>query len=425
MNTPLILKLILLLLLLFCSAFFSSSETALSTVNRLRIRSLTEDGNRRAALVQKVIGDSSRMLSAILIGNNLANIGASSLATSVTIDMFGNSAVGITTGILTLLVLIFGEITPKTMATLRAERLSMAFAPVIYALMVILTPVIFIVNLLSRGVLRLFGIKNIHPRLKVTEREIRTIVDLGQKTGAIESEEKAIINNLFDFGDTEASDIMIPRIDMVFASDESDYDELLEIFRKEKFTRIPIYHETNDYVIGIVNIKDLLLCEPEQFHLESLLRKPYFTYLHKNTAELFVEMRKASLPMAIVLDDYGTTAGLITLEDLIEEIVGEIHDESDYDDDSPIRKTGPREYLIEASMSLDDVNEALGTSFYSDDYDSIGGLMIEKLDHIPKMREAVMMPDGCFLQVRSKTNHKINKILLKLPAEESSPKNPS
>ncbi len=415
MYPALIIKLIILILLLLCSAFFSASETALSTVNRLRIRSLAEDGSRRAALVQKVIGDSSRMLSAILIGNNIANIGASSLATSITIDLFGSSAVGITTGVLTLLVLIFGEITPKTMATLRAERLSMAFSPVIYFLMRVLTPVIFIVNLLSRGVLRLFGIKNINPKLKVTEREIRTIVDLGQKTGAIESEEKVIINNLFDFGDAEASDIMIPRIDMVFASDGSDYDELLEIFRREKFTRIPVYHDTNDNVIGIINIKDLLLCDPDQFHLDQLLRKPYFTYLHKNTAELFVEMRKASLPMAIVLDDYGTTAGLITLEDLIEEIVGEIHDESDYDDDAPIHKIAPREYLVEAAMSLDDVNEALGTSFYSEDYDSIGGLMIEKLDHIPKMREAVMMPDGCFLQVRSKTNHKINKIYLKLP----------
>lgn len=415
MDISSVIQLIILVILLALSAFFSSSETALTTVNRIRMRSLAEEGNKRAAKVLKITDDSAKMLSAILIGNNVVNLTASSLATTLAIHIFGNAGAGIATGILTVLILIFGEISPKTMATLRAEKISLQFCNVIWLLMKILTPVIFLINHLSMLVLRLLGVKASEGRQAMTESELRTIVDVSHESGVIESEEKEMINNVFDFGDALAKEVMVPRIDMTFAQVDSSYDEILDIFREDRFTRLPIYEETTDDVIGILNIKDLLLCDREHFSVRELMRKPYFTYEHKHTADLLVEMRNSSINIAIVLDEYGTTAGLLTLEDLIEEIVGEIRDEYDYDEEDPIQKISDHEYLVEGSMNLEDFSDALNLHLESDDYDSIGGYMIGLLDHLPKIRESITTPDGIFLQVRTKNKHRIEKIYVRLP----------
>lgn len=415
MDISSVIQLIILVILLALSAFFSSSETALTTVNRIRMRSLAEEGNKRAAKVLKITDDSAKMLSAILIGNNVVNLTASSLATTLAIHIFGNAGAGIATGILTVLILIFGEISPKTMATLRAEKISLQFCNVIWLLMKILTPVIFLINHLSMLVLRLLGVKASEGRQAMTESELRTIVDVSHESGVIESEEKEMINNVFDFGDALAKEVMVPRIDMTFAQVDSSYDEILDIFREDRFTRLPIYEETTDDVIGILNIKDLLLCDREHFSVQELMRKPYFTYEHKHTADLLVEMRNSSINIAIVLDEYGTTAGLLTLEDLIEEIVGEIRDEYDYDEEDPIQKISDHEYLVEGSMNLEDFSDALNLHLESDDYDSIGGYMIGLLDHLPKIRESITTPDGIFLQVRTKNKHRIEKIYVRLP----------
>ena len=425
MDISSVIQLIILVILLALSAFFSSSETALTTVNRIRMRSLAEEGNKRAAKVLKITDDSAKMLSAILIGNNVVNLTASSLATTLAIHIFGNAGAGIATGILTVLILIFGEISPKTMATLRAEKISLRFCNVIWLLMKILTPVIFLINHLSMLVLRLLGVKASEGRQAMTESELRTIVDVSHESGVIESEEKEMINNVFDFGDALAKEVMVPRIDMTFAQVDSSYDEILDIFREDRFTRLPIYEETTDDVIGILNIKDLLLCDREHFSVRELMREPYFTYEHKHTADLLVEMRNSSINIAIVLDEYGTTAGLLTLEDLIEEIVGEIRDEYDYDEEDPIQKIsdheeelvdlGDGQYLVEGSMNLEDFSDALNLHLESDDYDSIGGYMIGLLDHLPKIRESITTPDGIFLQVRTKNKHRIEKIYVRLP----------
>ena len=400
-------QLIVLVILLALSAFFSSSETALTTVNRIRMRSLAEEGNKRAARVLQVTDDSAKMLSAILIGNNVVNLTASSLATALALRIFGNAGAGIATGILTVLILIFGEISPKTMATLRAEKISLRFCNIIWLLMKVLTPVIFIINHLAMLVLRLMGVKASEGRQAMTESELRTIVDVSHESGVIESEEKEMINNVFDFGDALAKEVMIPRIDMTFAQVDNTYDEILDIFREDRFTRLPVYEETTDDVIGILNIKD--------FSDRELMREPYFTYEHKHTADLLVEMRNSSINIAIVLDEYGTTAGLLTLEDLIEEIVGEIRDEYDYDEEDPIQKISDHEYLVEGSMNLADFSDELNLHLESDDYDSIGGYMICLLDHLPKIRESITTPDGIFLQVRTKNKHRIEKIYVRLP----------
>ena len=408
-------QLIVLVILLALSAFFSSSETALTTVNRIRMRSLAEEGNKRAARVLQVTDDSAKMLSAILIGNNVVNLTASSLATALALRIFGNAGAGIATGILTVLILIFGEISPKTMATLRAEKISLRFCNIIWLLMKVLTPVIFIINHLAMLVLRLMGVKASEGRQAMTESELRTIVDVSHESGVIESEEKEMINNVFDFGDALAKEVMIPRIDMTFAQVDNTYDEILDIFREDRFTRLPVYEETTDDIIGILNIKDLLLCDREHFSVRELMREPYFTYEHKHTADLLVEMRNSSINIAIVLDEYGTTAGLLTLEDLIEEIVGEIRDEYDYDEEDPIQKISDHEYLVEGSMNLADFSDELNLHLESDDYDSIGGYMIGLLDHLPKIRESITTPDGIFLQVRTKNKHRIEKIYVRLP----------
>lgn len=408
-------KLVTLIILLALSAFFSSAETALTTVNKFRMMTLAEDGDKRAKTVLHVIENSPKMLSAILIGNNIVNLSASSLTTSIAYS-FGGYIVGIATGVLTFLILVFGEITPKTLATLYADELSLAYAGIISILMTVLTPVIFLVNYFSMGVLFLFRVDPDKKNDSYTEDEIRTIVHASHEDGNIESDEKEMINNVFDFGDANAKDVMVPRVHVTFADVDSTYDELIEIFREDKFTRLPVYEETTDNVIGTINMKDLLLYDnTKEFQLRDILRKPFFTYEFKKISELLVEMRQSSYNIAIVLDEYGETSGLITLEDLLEEIVGEIHDEYDENEDMFIQKAGPNEYLVEASINLADLNDELGTTFDSEDYDSLGGYMIERLDRLPRIGDSIKTDEGIRLTVRKVDKNRAETIQMILP----------
>lgn len=409
-------QLVIIGILVFLSAFFSSSETALVTVNKIRMKNLAENGDKRAAKVLKVTSDSGKMLSAILIGNNIVNIGASSLATMLAVDIWGDIGSGIATGVLTILVLIFGEVTPKTMATIKADRFAMAIAGIIDVLMFILTPVIFIINKLASGVLWLLHVNPNEADKAMTEDEIRTIVDESQESGAIEDEEREMIHNVFDFGDSLAKEVMIPRIDMTFVEADATFEELIELYRENKYTRYPVYEESTDYVIGIINMKDVILLQnEEEFSIRKLIRDPYFTYEHKNTADLFVEMRKASIPLAIVLDEYGVTAGMITLEDLLEEIVGEIRDEYDSDEEDAIEQLSEYEYLILGSTNLDDVNDALDLDFESDDYDTIGGYCLQLLDHLPEENETIFTEDDVVIKIKEVDKNRIERIYIRVP----------
>lgn len=361
MDSSDVIQLLILIVLLGLSAFFSSSETALTTVNKIRVRTLAESGMERAVVLSKVIEQQGKMLSAILIGNNIVNLSASSLLTTLTIKVLGNKAVGVATGVLTLLILVFGEITPKTLSTISAETMALRSAGIIYALMWVLTPVIAVVNRLSLGVLMLLRVDPNKRQEMITEDELRTIVEVSHEEGVIETEEKKMINNVFDFGDSLAKDIMVPRIDMTFVDVEATYEELLEIFRKEKYTRIPVYENNTDNVIGVINVKDLLLIDKhEEFHIRDHMRKPLFTYEYKKTAELMVEMRGTFKNIVIVLDEYGATAGLITLEDMLEEIVGELRDEFDEDEEESLIEMQPGTYSVAGAMKLSDINDRLG-----------------------------------------------------------------
>lgn len=411
-------RLFVILILLALSAFFSSSETALTTVNKIRIRNLAEAGDKQAGYVMKLGENQARMLSAILIGNNVVNLSASSMVTVLVTDVFGSSFAGIATGVLTLLILIFGEITPKTVATLESERNALRCAHVIYTLMIALTPLILLVNWMSSGVLKLLHVDPNKRNDDMTEDELRTIVEVGHEKGVIESEEKEMINNVFDLDDSVAKDIMVPRIDMVFVDVDASYQKVIETFREEHYTRLPVYEETTDNVIGIINVKDLLLVEDrEHFQVRDYLRQPIYTYESKKISDLLLELRKTSNNIVIVLDEYGATAGLATLEDILEEIVGDIRDEYDGDEEEELVEVAPGEYVAEGAMKLDDLNDRLNLGLDSEDYDSIGGFMIEQLDHLPEAGES-MEYEGIRMVVDAVDRNRIDKVRIYLPVSE-------
>ncbi|MBQ9828504.1 MAG: HlyC/CorC family transporter, partial [Lachnospiraceae bacterium] len=372
---------IILVFLILLSAFFSSAETALMTASRITLRTLEEDGNKRAALANKLTEDPQKLLSAILIGNNIANLTASALATVLASDLARNSgagirvstAVGIATGVLTLLVLIFGEIIPKTMASEKAVKMSLAYARPIWLITIILTPLIFLIGKLAGGIMFLMGRRTDGEKTAaMTEDDLKTVVDVSHEEGIIESEEKEMIKNLVDFGDSQVKDVMVPRIDVTFAELGTTLPELKELLEENKYTRIPVFSETKDNVVGIINVRDLFYYkgDTDTLDLSEIMRKPFFTYEFHKTSDLFHQMREEAENIAIVLDEYGATAGLVTMEDIVEEIVGEIRDEFDAEEEEDIEQVAPNEYLVEGSMRLEDLDEMLGTSYECDDYDS-------------------------------------------------------
>jgi CBS domain containing-hemolysin-like protein len=384
------------------------------------MRTLADEGNKRAARVLKVTEDSGKMLSAILIGNNVVNLSASSIATTLALRLFGSVGAGIATGILTVLILIFGEISPKTLATLHAEKLAMAYSGIIQFLMMLLTPVINVINKLSNLFLFLLRVDPNKSRDMMTEEELKTIVDVSHESGVIETEEREMIHNVFDFSDALAREIMTPRIDMTFVKSDSTYHEILEIYREDHYTRMPVYEETTDQVIGILNMKDLLLYEDvDHFSVSNILREPFFTYEKKNTAELFLEMQTKSINLAIVLDEYGITAGMVTMEDLLEEIVGEIHDEYDGNEEAQLTKISDTEYIAAGSMNLEDLCDDLDIHLTSDDYDSIGGYFIGKCDHLPVEGEQITTEDNIVLTVTSVNKNRIEQLRIQLPEPDS------
>ncbi len=420
MDTSGVIQLLSVVVLVGLSAFFSSAETALTTANRVKIRSLVEEGNKRAITLQKVLDRNSKMISAILIGNNIVNITASSLVTVFTTRLFGSGAVGVSTGLLTLTILLFGEIVPKNAAMLNPEKLALSYAGIIYFLMQALTPVIFFVDKLSLGIMTVLHIDPNKKLSQMTETELKTYVDVSHEDGVIETEEREMIYNVFDFSDAVAKDIMIPRIDMSTVSVDAGYDELFSIFRENMYTRIPVYKEENDNIIGLVNIKDFMfVADREHFCINDILRDAYYTYEYKKTADLMMEMREKPFNVAFVLNEYGSCVGMITLEDLLEEIVGEIRDEYDDDEKDLIQQLSDFEYLVEGGMKLSDINDAIGTELDSEDYDSIGGIIIEILDRMPRPGDQVTTQDGISLTAEAVKQNRITKVRMLLPKPDA------
>lgn len=417
MDTSGVIQLIILLLLLILSGFFSSAETAISSVNRVRIRSLAEEQNKRAILLQKILDQNSKILSTILIGNNIANIAASSITTTFVIKIWGNYAIGIATGILTGLVLIFGEIVPKTMALNKAEKIALNYAPILHFLLILFTPLVFLIDSFSNAMLRLLGIEN-NQHDAMTETDLKTYVAVGHEDGVLEQEEREMILNVVDMDHSNVKDVMIPRINMVSIEDTCTYEECLNLFRESMYTRIPVYHEEPENIIGLINIKDFIFIQNrEAFSLSSILRKAHFTFEYKNTSDLMMELRQESQTVSFVLNEYGSCVGMVTMEDLLEEIVGEIRDEYDEDEENNLVESAPGVYVIEGSMKLDDINDRLGTTLESEDYDSIGGILFGILDRVPENGDQVTTDEGILLTALSVDQNRITKVQMELPGE--------
>lgn len=419
MDTSVAIQLVVLIVLIMLSAFFSSAETALTCVNKVKMKTLADDGSKNAGRVLEILESPGKMLSTILIGNNLVNISATSLATTLTIQIFGSIFVGAATGILTILILLFGEIVPKTAASINSEKLALTYSPFIKLLMFLLTPVIFIVDKLSGFLLKLMHINANGSYNPMTESELKTYVEVSHEDGAIESEEREMILNVFDLGDSLARDIMIPRIEMTMVDVDISYLKLQNIFKNTLYSRIPVYEGDKDHIIGIVTLKDFfLVSKKSSFHIRDIMRDIYYTYETKKTDDLLIEMRESANNIAVVLDEYGATVGMISLEDLLEEIVGEIRDEYDEEEEELLKEMDTRTYDIAGSMKLDDINDALFTTFDSDDYDSIGGIMIEKLDRIPKKGESVTLDDGTIITATAMNKNRIMRVTVVLPEKE-------
>ncbi len=410
-------QLIILIVLLVLSGFFSSAETAFGVVNRVKMQTLEEEGNKKAKRVNKILSKPTKMLNTILICNNVVNLSASALATVLAQRI--NLAVGIMTGILTFLILLFGEIVPKNWAAATAERVSMAYSGIIYALLVVLTPIIFVVDKIAWLFLKMLKVDP-NKRPAMTESELRAYVNVSSEDQAIEPDEKKMIDNVLDFTDADAKDIMIPRVNMTTIGIDATYEEVMAVFKDTFYTRIPVHDEDDDNMVGTINIKDMILItEPSKFSIKDIMREPYFTFEHVKNDDLMYEMQKRSEGIAFVLNEYGETVGMITMEDLLEEIVGEIRDEYDEDEEEWIKLLPGGSYEIEASMKTDDINDALGTELSSEEYDSIGGILIEMLDRCPEDGEEVTLPDGTKLKANGVESNRISKVIMTLPPEEA------
>lgn len=403
-------QIICLIILLLCSAFFSASETALMTLSKIRLRNMVESKIKGANIINKLLENPSKLLGGILVGNNIANIGASAIATSLAITYYKDSGVAIATITMTILVLIFAEITPKSLAAQNSEKIALKIAKPLSVITFILNPLITVLIFITNSIIKIFGGEVNKRRPFITEEELKTMVSVSHEEGVLEGEEKQMIYNVFDFRDSQAKDVMTPRTDMIVANSNSTYAELINIFRQEQFSRLPIYKDTVDNIIGVLYIKDLIFFEDgkEEFKIEKHMRVPYFTYEFKSTADLFADMRLKRVPISIILDEYGGTAGIVTFEDLVEEIVGDIDDEYD-DDTDKIQVIKEDEYIVDGDTKISMVNEMIGLNIESDDFDSIGGFVTGLLGRLPKTGETINYNDTKFI-VQETSKNRIVKL---------------
>jgi CBS domain containing-hemolysin-like protein len=398
-----------LFVLIVLSGFFSSSETALFSISKARARHLAKEGGKVNNLIQRMKEDPHRLLSTILIGNNLVNIGASALATAITIELVSNNAVGIATGIMTLLILVFGEIFPKSVATRNNILVARITIVPLFWLSILFYPVILFLNFIPR----LTG--RIKHKPKVTEQELMTFVEVVEEEGEIKEEEKELIHNIFEFDDTNVSEIMSPRADMfiIEAGAEIDLKQIVE----SGFTRIPVIEKDIDHVVGILNIKDLFLQYAKGNHaidVRQIMQPPYFVPENKKLDSLLQAFKRRKQHMAIVVDEHGGISGLITLEDALEEIVGEITDETDKDEPTIVKVKG-NEWIVPGKSDIEDVNEKIPMNIPdSKDYDTFSGYVLNTIERIPREKEEISI--GKFIiTVKEMDGNRIREYLVRQP----------
>ncbi|MEF9991740.1 MAG: hemolysin family protein [Romboutsia sp.] len=406
-----LIQIVILGILLIGSGFFSASETALMSLSKIRIRHMKEEGVKGAKLVSSLIDDPNKLLGSILVGNNVVNIAATAISTSLFVTSMGPEGAAVATVLMTVLVLIFGEITPKTIAANNSEKVALLVSKPIKVIIFVLRPIVWVFNIITGVIFKLFGIKDKGAQPYITEEELKTMVNVSHEEGVLEIEEREIINNVFQFGDMQAKEAMVQRLDMVVINSQDVYSDIIETFKNEKLSRLPVYQDSIDDIIGILNIKDVIFLnddEISEFKIQNYIREAFFTYEFKKITQLLEEMKIEKSQMAIVVDEYGGTAGLITIEDLVEVIVGDIDDEYD-DEDDEIQVIKEDEYIVEGSTKISDVNELIGINLESEEFDSIGGFIIGYLRRLPEENEVVEV-DNIRLCIESLDKNRIMKI---------------
>ena len=400
-------QVIILIILLLLSGFFSSTETALFSISKTKARHLAKNNGKTNMLIKRMKDDPHKLLSTILIGNNIVNIGASALATSVMINVFPNYAVGLATGIMTFLILVFGEVLPKSVATQNNILIAKFSIYPIYWLSILFYPVIKLLNFIPM----LTG--KIKRTPKITEEELMTFVEAVEEEGEIKEEEKELIHKIFEFDDTNASEIMTPRADMFVI--EADEKLNLEDIVKSGFTRIPVIEDDIDHVIGTINIKDLFLHQvtsDTEIDARKIMTKPYFVPENKKLDKLLHQFKIRKHHLAIVVDEHGGVSGLITLEDALEEIVGEISDETDKEEPHIVKRK-IKEWAVLGKADIDEVNEIIGMNIPDlKEYDTFSGYVLNTIGRIPKENEKIVI-ESYIITVEERDGNRIKKYSIK------------
>ena len=392
-------QIIALVFLVAMSAVFSSSETAITSVSKIKVRQLDQKDNKNAHLLKKLHDNMQTTISTILIGNNIVNIAASSIATILFTNIFHQNGALVSTVVMTVFVLIFGEVLPKTIAQYKNKSVALKFSRFIYLLTIIFKPIVKVLNLLTRLVIKIF-IGDNGDSSTLTEEELKTLVEVSEEEGVLKDQETEIMINALELKETLAVDIMTPRTSMASVDIEDAENDLREIIKNITYSRIPVYEDNIDDIIGVLHIKELahkIIEDDHDFKIRDILKPAFYAYEYIPVVDLFKQMRAKNISISIIIDEYGGTSGLVTMEDILEELVGEIDDE--YDNEKEVTKINDNEYLVDPEMRIDEVNERFDLNLQSEKFDSIGGFVIELLDRMPKSKDEVEFENLKFVVV--------------------------
>ena len=392
-------QIIALVFLVAMSAVFSSSETAITSVSKIKVRQLDQKDNKNAHLLKKLHDNMQTTISTILIGNNIVNIAASSIATILFTNIFHQNGALISTVVMTVFVLIFGEVLPKTIAQYKNKSVALKFSRFIYLLTIVFKPIVKVLNLLTRLVIKLF-VGEDEDSSTLTEEELKTLVEVSEEEGVLKNQETEIMINALELKETLAVDIMTPRTSMASVDIEDAESDLKEIIKNITYSRIPVYEGSIDDIIGVLHIKELahkIIEDDRDFKVRDILKPAFYAYEYIPVVDLFKQMRTKNISISIIIDEYGGTSGIVTMEDILEELVGEIDDE--YDNEKEVTKLSDNEYLVDPEMRIDEVNERFDLDIQSDKFDSIGGFVIELLDRMPKSKDEVEFENLKFVVV--------------------------
>lgn len=399
MDSSSVSQIIALVFLVAMSAVFSSSETAITSVSKIKVRQLDQKDNKNAHLLKKLHDNMQTTISTILIGNNIVNIAASSIATILFTNIFHQNGALISTVVMTVFVLIFGEVLPKTIAQYKNKSVALKFSRFIYFLTLVFKPIVKILNLLTRLIIKLF-VGEDEDSSTLTEEELKTLVEVSEEEGVLKNQETEIMINALELKETLAVDIMTPRTSMASVDIEDAESDLKEIIKNITYSRIPVYEDSIDDIIGVLHIKELahkIIEDDRDFKVRDILKPAFYAYEYIPVVDLFKQMRTKNISISIIIDEYGGTSGIVTMEDILEELVGEIDDE--YDHEKEVTKLSDNEYLVDPEMRIDEVNERFDLDIQSDKFDSIGGFVIELLDRMPKSKDEVEFENLKFVVV--------------------------